>query len=137
MLLDLQLVRVASLATDLNYLLHTSLKGHTRRDNLTSFLSAYYERLSQVLQAGGAAVPFSRQDLTQEYRNHLAYGLIMILLGVVFGLGGEADVSHSEGGADFQDQRNEKLIRAIASKPHIRDRFLFAINEMIENGIIT
>nr|XP_027220338.1 uncharacterized protein LOC113812623 [Penaeus vannamei] len=137
MLLDLQLVRVASLATDLNYLLHTSLKGHTRRDNLTSFLSAYYERLSQVLEAGGAAVPFSRQDLTQEYRNHLAYGLIMILLGVVFGLGGEADVSHSEGGADFQDQRNEKLIRAIASKPHIRDRFLFAINEMIENGIIT
>lgn len=136
MLLDLQIVRLASLATDLNYVLHTSLEGHTRRENLSSFLAIYYERFTQVLSAGCSAVPFSLEDLTQEYRNHLIYGLIMCLMSVVFSLDWQADASYSEGGAEFQDQRNKVLIRAMADKPEIRDKFLFLIDEMIENGIM-
>ncbi|XP_070000477.1 uncharacterized protein [Penaeus vannamei] len=135
-LLDLQIVRLASLATDLNYVLHTSLEGHTRRENFTSFLAIYYERFTQVLSAGGSAVPFSLEDLTQEYRNHLVYGLIMCLMSVVFSLDWQEDASYSEGGAEFQDQRNKILIRAMADKPQIRDKFLFLIDEMIENGIM-
>ncbi|XP_047500993.1 uncharacterized protein LOC125047012 [Penaeus chinensis] len=137
MLLDLQLVRLASLATDLNYLLHTSLKGQTRRDNLSSFLSAYYQRFSQVLAAGGSAVPFSLQDLTQEYKNHLTYGLITGLLAVVFGLRGEEGLNDSDGKADLQDKRKDHLIRAMTNQPNIRDKLVFLIDEMIENGIIT
>lgn len=137
MLLDLQMVRVASLATDLNFVLHTSLTGHTRKDNLTLFLSAYYERFTRVLAAGGGSVPFSLQDLTEEYRNHLVYGLIIGLLAVVFGLGvvGELDVSGSE--AESEDKRKELLIRAMTEQPHIRDKLVILIDEMIENGIIT
>lgn len=137
MLLDLQMVRVASLATDLNFVLHTSLTGHTRKDNLTLFLSAYYERFTRVVAAGGSSVPFSLQDLTEEYRNHLVYGLIIGLLAVVFGLGvvGELDVSGSE--AESEDRRKELLIRAMTEQPHIRDKLVILIDEMIENGIIT
>ncbi|XP_063597723.1 uncharacterized protein LOC134774290 [Penaeus indicus] len=137
MLLDLQLVRHASLATDLNYLLHASLKGQTRRDNLSSFLAAYYQRFSQVLAAGGCAVPFSLQDLTQEYRNHLTYGLIIGLFAVVFGLAGGAELIDTDGEAELQDKRKDHLISAMANQPNIRDKLVFLIDEMIENGIIT
>lgn len=61
----------------------------------------------------------------------------MILWGVVFGLGGEADVSESEREPEFHAKRNKKLISTMEDKSHIRDKPLLLIDKMIKNGIIT
>ncbi|XP_063597701.1 uncharacterized protein LOC134774272 [Penaeus indicus] len=75
MLLDFQLCRQASLATDLNFLLHTSLEGHVRKTKLETFLDIYFSTFFGVTEAGKTVMPFSREELRQEYRNRLEYGL--------------------------------------------------------------
>ncbi|XP_047501531.1 uncharacterized protein LOC125047321 [Penaeus chinensis] len=80
MLLDLQICRQTSLATDLTYLFHTSLEGHVRKTNFDTFLDIYFSAFLGVTEAGKTAVPFSRQELRQEYKNHLEYGLLLALM---------------------------------------------------------
>ncbi|XP_042892720.1 uncharacterized protein LOC122266864 [Penaeus japonicus] len=133
MLIDLQVVRHASLATDLNYLFHTSVQGQILKDNLTSLLSHYHTCFGQVLKAGGCTPPFSLPDLMQEYRNHLPYGLLMCLLAVVFGLSEGVELSDSE----RRGTKEEQLLCAMKKKPKVRDIFLSTINELMDNGIIT
>nr|XP_045591192.1 uncharacterized protein LOC123753250 [Procambarus clarkii]XP_045600635.1 uncharacterized protein LOC123759574 [Procambarus clarkii] len=76
MLLDLQLNRLASPATDLNYLLYTSLHGKDRKANWRDFLSYYYDSFRSVMEAGGRGMPFTLKELHQEYRNKMEYGML-------------------------------------------------------------
>ncbi|XP_045587357.2 uncharacterized protein [Procambarus clarkii] len=76
MLLDFQLNRLASPATDLNYLLYTSLHGKDRKENWRDFLSYYYDSFRSVMEAGGRGMPFTLKELHQEYRKKMEYGML-------------------------------------------------------------
>lgn len=78
MLVDLQIHRMASLGSDLAYLLYTSLHGEVRRANLDLFLTIYYEIFRQVLQNsdGERVIPFTLQELRQEYEQKRELALL-------------------------------------------------------------
>ncbi|XP_042872430.1 uncharacterized protein LOC122253428 [Penaeus japonicus] len=133
MLLDLQMCRQASLATDLNYLFHTSLEGHVRKTNLEIFLDIYYSVFLGVTQAGGTAMPFTQLELRQEYRNRLEYGLLMALLVTVIVIcEGDVNKEDQEG---FSESIKDILDQLVATSPILRPRFLSIFDEMVENGI--
>ncbi|XP_063597726.1 uncharacterized protein LOC134774291 isoform X1 [Penaeus indicus] len=134
MLLDLQVCRQASLATDLNYLFHTSLEGHVRKTNLDSFLDIYYSTFLGVTEAGKTAMPFSRQELHQEYKNRLQYGLLLAMLVTVIVIC-EGDIN-KENQDGFTDSLRDVLDDLVSTSPILRPRFLSIFDEMIENKII-
>ncbi|XP_047501418.1 uncharacterized protein LOC125047249 [Penaeus chinensis] len=133
MLLDFQLCRQASLATDLSFLLHTSLEGHVRKTNLETFLDIYFSTFFGVTEAGKTAMPFSRQELRQEYRNRLEYGLLMSLfVNILILCGGEINGDDPEGYSDsMKDMLNE-----VSKSSLLHSRFLSVFDEMIENKVI-
>ncbi|XP_063597728.1 uncharacterized protein LOC134774292 [Penaeus indicus] len=134
MLLDLQLCRQTSLATDLTYLFHTSLEGHVRKTNLDTFLDTYFSAFLGVTEAGKTAVPFSRQELRQEYKNHLEYGLLLALMVTVMVIcEGDINKEDQEG---FSNSVRDVLDELVSTSPILRPRFLCMFDEMMENGII-
>ncbi|XP_047501428.1 uncharacterized protein LOC125047255 [Penaeus chinensis] len=134
MLLDLQMCRQASLATDLTYLFYTSLEGHVRTSNLESFLDTYYSAFLGVTEAGKSSLPFSRQELRREYNHRLEYGLLLALLATVIVLC-EGDVAE-ENEEDFSESVKKVLEKLVSKSTILRPRFLCMFDEMIENGII-
>ncbi|XP_069175571.1 uncharacterized protein [Procambarus clarkii] len=76
MLLDLQLNRLASPATDINYLLYTSLHGDNRKTNWRNYLSSYYNTFRGVMESGGLGMLFTLEELHQEYRSKMEYGML-------------------------------------------------------------
>lgn len=135
MLLDLQMCRQASLATDLSYLFYTSLEGPLRTSNLDWFLDVYHSAFLGVTEAGKTAEPFSRQELRQEYKNRLEYGLLMALLATVIVLcEGDIAEDNQEG---FSDSVKDVLDKLVSKSTILRPRFLCMFDEMIEYGVIT
>lgn len=134
MLLDLQVCRQASLATDLNYLFHTSLEGQVRKTNLQTLLDIYFSAFLRVTEEGKRAMPFSRQELRQEYRNHLEFGLLnAVLLNVMVLCEGGINKEDQEG---FSESMRDALDQLVSTSPLLRPRFLCIFDEMIENEII-
>ncbi|XP_069184328.1 uncharacterized protein [Procambarus clarkii] len=91
MLLDLQWSRVASPATDLNFLLYTSLHGNDRKANWRDLLSSYYDTFRGVMKAGERNMPFTLEELHQEYRDKMEYGIIYSTTLLAFSLGERED----------------------------------------------
>ncbi|XP_064120747.1 uncharacterized protein LOC135225343 [Macrobrachium nipponense] len=80
MLLDLQLCREASAASDLNYLLCTSVNGDVRKPNLRHFLSLYHSTYKEVLEGGDMPMHFTIEELVEEYRDKNKFGLLFALV---------------------------------------------------------
>ena len=140
MLLDLQVCRKASLATDLNYFLYTSLSDKVRRPNMEHFLHTYYNYFKEVMEAGGKGIPFSEEELVAEFRAKNKFGAIfgMVLLPML--------IVEDEGVPDMEMHNRDyfTVLKGIAestkeslnSKPHMKDRFLGIFDEFLETGII-
>ena len=60
MLLDLQIVRYAPPATDLNYFFFTSMTGEVRKPNTEAFLNFYYSAFRDIMEDAGQKVPFTQ-----------------------------------------------------------------------------
>ncbi|XP_042223023.1 uncharacterized protein LOC121867237 [Homarus americanus] len=137
-LLDFQLCRKSSPATDLNYFTYTSLEGPNRKDNLQTFLKTYHDSFTKVLQNAGAPVPFTLEELRQEYHNKNLFGLligIMILPLVVSESSEALDLSKAKG-QKFLEEHLERMTNQLHN-PVSRSRFLSMFEDMIEYGIIS
>ncbi|XP_037797734.1 uncharacterized protein LOC119592915 [Penaeus monodon] len=131
MLLDLQVCRQASLATDLNYLFHTSLEGQVRKTNLQTLIDIYFSAFLRVTEAGKRAMPFSRQELRQEYRNHLEFGLLnAVLLNVMVLCEGGINKEDQEG---FSESMRDALDQLVSTSPLLRPRFLLSKSKTSKN----
>nr|XP_045586386.1 uncharacterized protein LOC123748238 isoform X3 [Procambarus clarkii] len=137
MLLDLQLNRVASPATDLNYLLYTSLHGNDRKANWRDFLSSYYDTFRGVMEAGGRDMPFTLEELHQEYRDRMEYGLLFASMSVSVMLRESSDIPDvinmkKEDIPKFMEEGRQKTINMMENNPQFRSRFLALFGEFIE-----
>ncbi|XP_042872424.1 uncharacterized protein LOC122253424 [Penaeus japonicus] len=137
-LLDLQATRVASLGTDLSYLLLTSLEGSLMSSSEQDFLMAYYKSFSDVTKAAGQLVPFSFEDLRKEFRSKHPYGFVFSLIIIPFIVMNSSDIPEAE---EFLSGKNEegfkqKMIDALESNPFLRPRFLSVLDYAIEAGIV-
>ncbi|XP_042218372.1 uncharacterized protein LOC121863698 [Homarus americanus] len=141
-LLDLQMNRVASLATDLNYLLYTSLHGKDRKAHVYDYLASYYEAFTKVMEAGGKDSTFTLPELHQEYKNKQEYGVIFGLFTVGVMLAEGNDIPDMD---EFKEVEIPKLMEVlrqrthelIESNPLFRSRFLAVFDEMNEEGTTT
>ncbi|XP_066976203.1 uncharacterized protein [Macrobrachium rosenbergii] len=73
MLINLDLFRQASLAIDLKMFFYHSLAYHDREANLEYYLDTYYASFKNVMEAGGLAMPFTREELVDEYESKHLY----------------------------------------------------------------
>lgn len=134
MLLDLQLCRQASVATDLNYFLHNSLEGSVRKPNLEAFLDSYHSAFTEVINGANSQLPFSGLELKQEYDKFLEYGLLLAILIVTIVL--------TEGGIkgddmeEFHESLKNRSDDMFTNSPMLRPRFLCIFDEMIEKKVI-
>ncbi|XP_045586401.1 uncharacterized protein [Procambarus clarkii] len=137
MLLDLQLNRVASPATDLNYLLYTSLHGNDRKANWRDFLSSYYDTFQGVMEAGGIDMPFTLEELHQEVRDKMEYGLLFGTMSVTIQLGKAEDFPDminmkEEDVPKMFEKFRQKTIKMMENNKIFRSRFLATFVDLIQ-----
>nr|XP_045586390.1 uncharacterized protein LOC123748243 [Procambarus clarkii] len=137
MLLDLQVNRVASPATDLNFFLYTSLHGDIRKANWRDFLSSYYDTFQDVMEAGGIDMPFTLEELHQEVRDKMDYGLLFGPMSVTIQLGKAEDspdiINMKE--EDFPkmfEKGRQNTIRMMEKNQIFRSRFLAIFVDLIQ-----
>lgn len=80
MLLDLKISRKAAPATDLNFFIYTSLMAQIRIPNMGNFLSFYYNTFKGIMTSVGLCIPFSEEELVQEFRlRHKFVGIFSMM----------------------------------------------------------
>ncbi|XP_050696772.1 uncharacterized protein LOC126985666 [Eriocheir sinensis] len=140
-LLDLQICRKASLATDLNYLLYSSLEGQVRKNNLEAFMKTYYESFSQVLSNAGKKTPFTLDELKKEYHNQNLFGLLMCLMVVPFVVAEGNDVMDFLDMTDDMEENmkvhQQRMLDQLDNNQLLRPRLLATFDEMVEYGVIS
>lgn len=140
-LVDLQVCRKASPATDLNYLLYTSLNGGERREHLNSFLKSYHNSFCNVLKDGDRDAPFTLEDLKGEYHNKNLFGLLMAVMIVPIVVSEAAEmldldnIDTDDVEVLIKDQR-EKSLQQVDNNPLLKPRLLSVFDEMIEYKVI-
>ncbi|KAG7164307.1 putative Ecdysteroid kinase-containing protein 7, partial [Homarus americanus] len=141
MLLDLQVVRWASPATDLNYLLYTSLTGEVRKPNLDSFLASYNSSFTKVMEAAHLDMPFTDSQIYHDFRDKNLIGALFAIMIVQFILFEPEDIPDMSGAKNesFEQLMNEfkvKSIELLDTNPLMQPRFLSVFDEMMEVGLI-
>ncbi|KAK8735067.1 hypothetical protein OTU49_017443 [Cherax quadricarinatus] len=141
-LLDFQISRKASPATDLNYFMYTSFNGPERKDNLETFLNVYYESLREVLEAGGTKAEKTSQELREEYHKKNLFGLIMgmMVVPIVVTQAGEVMDLDDITDGDYETlvkEHRERMLKQLDSNPLLRPRLLSIFDEMLEYGVIS
>ncbi|KAK4322193.1 hypothetical protein Pmani_006992 [Petrolisthes manimaculis] len=143
MIVDNQVTRVASPATDLVYFLYTSVRGDIRRTNLQAFLEVYYNTFSSVIEAGGVAVPLTLSQLEQEFRKRLTYGLLFCFQAIPFYLGKDVEVPSrdellSENTKEIMEKWRQNLKQKnLQDNPTLKHFFLTSVDDMLEAGVMS
>lgn len=143
MLLDLQLCRRASPATDLNYLLYTSLTGDVRKPNLEKFLASYYATFAAILNAadfGGDDYP-SEEETKEDFREHNVVAAVFAMMIVPMVLMESDDVPElstltDDNLDDVMDEFKGQALKLLDSNPLMKPRFLAMFDEFMETGLI-
>lgn len=141
-LLDLQVNRRASPATDLNYFMYTSLNGPDRRENLQTFLKTYHDSFSRTLQEAGTPAPFTLEQLRQEYHRKNLFGFIMAMMVVPILVSEAGEVMDLDKVVDddvekFMEEHRQNTLRQLDNNSVLRPRLLSIFDEMLEYGIIS
>ncbi|CAL4126184.1 unnamed protein product [Meganyctiphanes norvegica] len=140
MLLDLQVNRMVSLATDLNHFIFASIEGPVRKPNIGQLLNDYYASFSSVIEGYGENLPFTKEELVQEFRNKNAYGLIMgniYVPTVIMETEDVPDLENIEPGKmeEFMQDWCQNAVTSIEKNPACKPRFVAMYDEMLEEGL--
>ncbi|CAL4079394.1 unnamed protein product, partial [Meganyctiphanes norvegica] len=116
MLVDFQQIKKASPAIDLNYFLYSSFMGPERTSNLDDFLKKYYTSFSTTLRAGQMDVPFTHDELCQEVKDKLLFGLVMAMFLIPVVLAESDDILDvdsltPEKMEEFMKEREETMLK--------------------------
>ncbi|KAK3873165.1 hypothetical protein Pcinc_021802 [Petrolisthes cinctipes] len=139
MLLDLQINRLSSPATDLIYLMYTSLNGEVRIPNLNTFLDTYYDTFNTVMEAAGMDMIFTRSELLKEFRSMNVLGAIYAMAVVPFVLCEPEDTPDMDKAENIDEilmEVKEKTLVALNKYPLMKPRFLSIFDEMMDLGLI-
>lgn len=142
MLLDLQMVRYASPATDLTLLLYSSLTGPVRRPNLDTFLDSYLSTFSDVMNAGGSCSPFTRPQLYEEFKNKAMFGAIfaMMIVPIAYLHGKnvpDLSVATDENFEGILNEFKEKTQEVLRTHPLFQSRLVALLDDLITIGLIS
>lgn len=132
---DLQMCRMSSPATDLQFFLSTCLDGRTRKDGLGDFLSIYYESFVSVLKMGGVDIPYTLEELKQEFKEKLSYGLLTGMFILKMTLSETAHYADdTETKSDFIGNLKKKGMEMEGGNDAMKSRILGLIDNVINEG---
>ncbi|XP_064121411.1 uncharacterized protein LOC135225818 isoform X2 [Macrobrachium nipponense] len=139
MLLDLQMCREASAASDLNYLLCTSVNGDVRKPKLRHFLSLYHSTYKEVLQGGDMPMHFTLEELIEEYRDKSKYGLLfsLAILPIVLAEPEEVPEMSDTDSETLMNRFRALVLEHLETNPLCKPRFLSIFDEFMETGVIS
>lgn len=137
MLLDLQICRLSSLAIDLNYFIFSSIP-RSERKNLEEYLSLYHSSFMQVMAAGGCDAPFSREELSQEFKKKNTYGFMYASILIPILVAEAQDVldfdSATDGRSkDFVEELKQNAMKMLASNQLLKPRLKDLFDDIVEN----
>ena len=101
MLVDLQLARLSSLVTDIHHVLYTNANTIPRNKYLKNILELYYKTYEEVVAKSGLPIPFTLNELEDEYYSKCDYGFMIGLFMLPI-------VSQDEGDLVEIDQLNDE-----------------------------
>ncbi|KAK8738207.1 hypothetical protein OTU49_004104 [Cherax quadricarinatus] len=136
-LLDLQECRRGSPALDLNTLVYTSISSEVRAASLSHLIHAYHESFSKVMKAREAIIPFTYDELLQEYRKRNIFGLwtgIVYIPTVMISSDDAPDFTYA-GSEEWMTQREKYLQNAYDRNPLMYKWILSILDEMFESGV--
>ncbi|XP_071552458.1 uncharacterized protein [Panulirus ornatus] len=141
MLLDFQVCRKSSLATDLVYFILTSLDEPERTANLDELLLTYHNAFKAVVEAGGVAMPYTPNEIKQEYHKKSVFGVMMasILIPLLVGQTQEIpDFDSATGGrsGEYVKQLQQHYAKMLEDNPLLRPRLGNLFEAMSRFGII-
>lgn len=137
MLVDLQLSRHASAATDLNYFMFTSFNGDVRQANEQDFLTTYYDTFRSVIEAGHAPVPFTHEELLREHRNKYEFGLLFATMAITAVISEAKDIPDMENIKEedipaFMEEWKQLTVNTMEKNSRMRTRFLSIFDKIDE-----
>ncbi|XP_066967213.1 uncharacterized protein [Macrobrachium rosenbergii] len=136
--LDLQGCRKASLAIDLQHFITLNVAGPERRSKLPLLLGTYHAAFDEVMKAGGSGVPFSLEDLRQEYIEKGFYGVlysVMFLPNMVRRPEDYQDILGTE--STSKRSQMENVLKMVDDNPLLKPRVMSVIEEWAEYGLIS
>ncbi|XP_063889480.1 uncharacterized protein LOC135116158 [Scylla paramamosain] len=140
MLVDLQLSHHAPPATDLNYLLFSSMTGDVRKPNIEHFLGSYHRTFSNIMEGGGQTVPFTPAQLLKDFRDRNTVGSILAMIFVPLVLfETEKPVDSTKDSEDLNEillEARENSMKTLDTNPLIKSRYLSVFDELLELGTI-
>uniref|UniRef100_A0A0P4VVZ1 CHK kinase-like domain-containing protein n=1 Tax=Scylla olivacea TaxID=85551 RepID=A0A0P4VVZ1_SCYOL len=132
-LFDMQGTRVCSLALDLNHFINLNVTGKVRRANFDTIIATYYDSFSSVVNAKKIAVPFTLEELKQEYIDKGFYGVLYAIMYL------PCMVSNDEDSFVFGDEEKWQAAvkRMVKENPLLHPTILSVVDEWIERGVIS
>jgi len=142
MLLDIQINKVASLATDLNHFMFASLTGSVRKPNVERLLTDYYASFSSVIEGCNQVVPFTKDEIVKEYKSKNAHGLIfgnIIVPAIVMEGEDMPDMENitPENFEQFNQDWQKLVLENLDTNPLCKPRFVSMFDEMLEEGLFS
>ncbi|KAK7081638.1 hypothetical protein SK128_004889 [Halocaridina rubra] len=140
MLLDLQINRFASLATDINYLLFLNLEGEVRKTNLNSFLETYFTSFDDIATKSGRKTPFTFQELKREFHSKHKFALAVFMSACQLFVSQDHEMPDP---ADFfgvptpdtTAEAKVKYLESFEKNDQLRKKFLAVFDEMNMEGV--
>ncbi|XP_042888384.1 uncharacterized protein LOC122263817 [Penaeus japonicus] len=139
-MLDLQSCQKGSPAVDLQVLMSLSVPTRSRRQNLALFLQEYMSSLSATVTAGGFALPFTLEELQQEYIAKTMYGVLMGVTFIPVIVGDAEDAPDftqvDENMEQFFDERTDQVLDMLKRNPVMKERMCGLFDDCIERGFV-
>lgn len=135
--MDMQQVRIASPATDMQSLIAPHLTSLTRTQENDSLQIAYHDTFRRVMEAGGGEVPFSTVSLSSEYRAKSLCGFLSALMYIPLAVqkdGGSLHPLSEEAGALTKDK--EQVLEALKKDRDLIQRLLSLLDEGEKHGML-
>ncbi|XP_066990861.1 uncharacterized protein [Macrobrachium rosenbergii] len=136
---DLQFSREASIASDLNYFLQTSVTGDVRRPNIDNFMSIYHSAYKEVLEGRNMPMPFTKEEILEEFKDKSVFGLLFAMV-IIPLLLIEPEEGLQVSDTCFETRMREIRVLSVAklktNLPH-KSRFLAVFDELMEIGLIS
>lgn len=139
-LVDWQVIRVASPAIDLNYMLYCSIDGDVRSKEMSSFFAIYYSTFASIMVLGKKSPRFTLDEFENEFYSKNFFGLMtaMMLVPIVLRNVDESPALEKLEGEDLMEVMRDfqgKLLDTLHTNPFLKPRLLSVFDEMKEHGL--
>ena len=122
---------------DITLFLFSSLQGIDRRSHLQCFLDSYYASFCSVFAGAGYTVPFTREELQQEYDRMFTYGITMALMSIPIVMESEDIPDLEDCQSDTTDQNDQiapqrrQVVHSFKTNKAFRSRVLDIFNDIL------